>query len=378
MLVLNGNREDERLDWQKTAQAAARYLASNRNVFASTVLALGAYHHGSAKVVSVLLSMSQESKMRSFEPIFKNSQLGPYSREYIPQCLAAAYLYRKLQVAGVDQLPDLGATYAKIQNNVTVKSLSHRYHEALIENPDLNYADRIYCYASTGGYALVTGTEKYLKLVSRTKKDMEASRNRQPIFKLDSVNSHPSRSRAQQGKFTETVSRAEHLPNAEQFKEHSCDIAYVFQQGNSLAELAQMFAVDLHTILYHPANKKYKLRYPLQPQPGEIVVIPGLAPTTTILSSTLCTSSSGNRFCTREHDTLTQIAQEATKILRSQQVEKQGYSSAEVVTPQRILYWNHDLLPQDTDINDPLPAGIPLFIVSGFDLNGFGKMVGRR
>ena len=158
-LLTDGKGRDDRLDWEKEAPAAARYLVKSRNVFGSSVLALGAYHHGSMKVVQVLLAVAERSKTRSFSPIFNHGELEPYSREYIPQCLAAAFLYRYMNQAHLDKLPEAGVCYENIREALPVAKLSLRYQELVAYNQDLAHADRIYCYASTGGYALITASK---------------------------------------------------------------------------------------------------------------------------------------------------------------------------------------------------------------------------
>gem|GEM_PF-1348815 len=381
--------KDERLDWEKTATAAARYLVRSRNVFASTVLALGAYHHGSDKVISVLRSIAERSRVRSFSPIFNHGELGPYSKEYIPQCLAAAYLYRQVKASGGGRLPRFQARWQTIREVAPVAKLLAGQDHLLAFNPDLITADRIYCYASTGGYALVVGSCGKDILASprkdvpggspqvqaaseppeRKKPEEEMSRISQD--KEQAAADHEARHEPEpaesHGPVKEENGTAGEKPQVAGGSEHYCNIFYTFQEGNSLAELARMFGVDLRTILAHPANRRWNERYPRQPRPGDIVLIPKLAPTTAILASGPSQAGSDYRFVTVENQTIRDIARSLSDALDSVETEKRADQlSTETITPQNILYWNRDLLPQGADIDDPLPAGIPLFIVSDF------------
>ena len=45
-LKISDNGQDERKDYKKSTVACAKYLRNNRRVFASTVLSLASYHHG--------------------------------------------------------------------------------------------------------------------------------------------------------------------------------------------------------------------------------------------------------------------------------------------------------------------------------------------
>lgn len=147
---------DERLDWNKTCVAAARYLSDHRKMFNSTLLALGAYHHGAATVTKVLAAVAKEGKEKSFRSIFRCDQLEAYSREYIPLCLAAAYLHRLVKEAAAIRMPNLKIQYVSIKKPTPLDKLSAQHRDLTTNNPDLAFADQLYCYASTGGYLLIT------------------------------------------------------------------------------------------------------------------------------------------------------------------------------------------------------------------------------
>jgi hypothetical protein len=147
---------DERLDWNKTCVAAARYLSNHRKMFNSTLLALGAYHHGAATVTKVLAAVAGEGKEKSFRSIFRCDQLEAYSREYIPLCLAAAYLHRLVKGAAAIRIPNLKIQYVSIKKPTPLDKLSAQHRDLTANNPDLAFADQLYCYASTGGYLLIT------------------------------------------------------------------------------------------------------------------------------------------------------------------------------------------------------------------------------
>ncbi len=378
---------DDRLDWEKSAPAAARYLVRSRNVFASNVLALGAYHHGSMKVVEVLLAIAEKSKERSFRYIFSNDRLDAFSREYVPQCLAAAYLYRWLKQSGLEALPTVPAEYATLKEPLPMAKLVARYGRVQDLNPDLNGADRLYCYAGTGGYALVTKISgengASIAVSSQGKKGEPVIPVSQSAGSTDQEVS-PTGSNAQ-----EQPERREKSPSCENPAmlymaagtedpgqkarqpargTQGYSLLYTFQKGNSLKELARTFGVPLRVILAHPANRRINKRYPMQPKPGEIVVIPGLAATTTLLTSQEPSSLSPYRFTTSKDQTLRQIAETVTEVLA--EIGKEEGAAPEgrrTLSPELILYWNRDLLPPEIGVDDSLPPDIPLFIAADFE-----------
>jgi hypothetical protein len=369
-LVVDGSGagRDERLNWEKTAPAAALYLVKNRNVFGSSVLALGSYHHGSMKVMQVLLKVAERSKVRSFSPIFEHGELEPYSKEYIPQCLAAAYIYRFVKQAHAGRLPNMGTHYETIREAQPVAKLTARYNNLLANNKDLTNADRVYCYASTGGYAVITGLNA-CKL-NAAKSVTSGGGNREAMGQSPEANEAckvaSSEGQSAGGKPEDNAGAGKAATG--QDKPCTCNLMYTFQKGNSLHELAGMFGVDLRSILDYPLNRRWKERYPLDPRPGDIVVIPRLPSTTTIVSSGQSTSGPAYSYYTTEGQTLREVSQVITDTFQSlpeEDTETAGLGGRNA-TPEAILYWNRNGLPKGVGIEDPLPAGIPLFIVSDF------------
>lgn len=351
---------DQRLDWEKAAGAAARYLASHRNVFASTVLALGAYHHGSEKVVQVLLAETGGTGMRSFAPIFRHPGLGPYSREYIPQCLAAAYLYRTLRQAHRDQLPVFEVHYRKLAEPVPVRNLAAADRRILDHNPDLIHAERIYNYASTGGYLLITEADARLFAEAEQREIATAEEPSVPVFRVSAQDSLPERAPA---------SRA----NTSREGASGTTIAYRFQTGNSLMGLARLFGVDPIKLLNHPANQRWKARYPLEPNSGDTIIISGLAATTVLIASPGRASDRQDRYSTSGHHSLREIAEDLSRKLAAAAADNPDRGlAAMTISADHLLYWNRDRLPAEVGIDDPLPAGLELFIVSGYRAAGPG------
>ncbi|KPA10079.1 Lytic transglycosylase-like, catalytic domain protein, partial [Candidatus Magnetomorum sp. HK-1] len=149
-LIVN-SQKDERINIYKSADASARYLRNNRNVFASTVLSLGSYHHGTGKVSQVLLSAANADQ-RSFYAIFNNRRLGRYSKEYIPQCLSAAIIYRVLKEMNLRLIPEMNITQRRLAKGISIENLKKQYSDLFSLNPDLFRRKQIYPYISTRGY----------------------------------------------------------------------------------------------------------------------------------------------------------------------------------------------------------------------------------
>jgi soluble lytic murein transglycosylase-like protein len=147
---------DERLDWNKTSVAAARFLSDHRKKFNSVLLALQSYHDGASAVAEVLTALAMEDKAGPFNSVFTCPKLEAYSREYIPLCLAAAYLYRMMRETDAIRIPVMEIQYVSLKKPASLDMLSARHDELTTKNPDLTLAVRLYCYASTGGYLLIT------------------------------------------------------------------------------------------------------------------------------------------------------------------------------------------------------------------------------
>jgi len=144
-------RIDERKNYKKSAHAFTRYLIAGRNLFASTVLSIGSYHHGIGGMSSVLMT----SKKRTFSNIFKNKKLGKYSKEYIPQCLAAALIFRILKNHNLKFIPKQSIECSVIKKIKYVNKLKKSYPQLIKLNPDLYGVKKTYSYVCTNGYLLL-------------------------------------------------------------------------------------------------------------------------------------------------------------------------------------------------------------------------------
>jgi len=98
------NKIDERRDYKKAAVACAKYLRDNRYVFGSIVLALGSYHHGTGRMTQLLL-IAPKSDPRNYSSIYNKRKIGKYSKQYIPQLLAACIIYRTINSMNLTCLP---------------------------------------------------------------------------------------------------------------------------------------------------------------------------------------------------------------------------------------------------------------------------------
>lgn len=146
---------DERMDYQKSASACAMYLSKNRDLFDSTVLSIGSFHHGTSRLTRVLRRLPVKDDRRDFVSIFNHRRLGKYSKEYIPKCLAAALVFRVLENMGMDEIPEIETEKQKLPRFAYVKDLEKEYPDILRLNPDLQKAKTTYLYATTRGYMLV-------------------------------------------------------------------------------------------------------------------------------------------------------------------------------------------------------------------------------
>ena len=149
-LHVNRHR-DQRKNFPKAAAACARYIKNNQNVFASFILSLGSYHHGTGTVIKVL----KTSENRAYQSIFKSRYLGKYSKEYIPQCLAAALIYRFLKIKNLERIPQMTIISKKITTVTSIAKLTDQYPMIHFFNPDLKGVSKTYSYATTKGYILI-------------------------------------------------------------------------------------------------------------------------------------------------------------------------------------------------------------------------------
>ena len=146
---------DERRDYEKSAHACAKYLRNNRNLFASLVYSLGSYHHGTGKVSQILLSAAHTGK-RNFSSVFRHKRLGKHSKEYVPQCLAVALIYKCMRERETGFIPKVLSQSRLLTHATDVKMLEKEIPDLYGLNPDLQGVAKTYPYASESGYVLVS------------------------------------------------------------------------------------------------------------------------------------------------------------------------------------------------------------------------------
>lgn len=328
-LKIGDNGLDERKDYKKSAAACAKYLRDNRRVFASTVLSLASYHHGTRTVTDVLLTYGDDPG-RTFGPIFENSLLGPFSREYIPQCLAAALIYRYLKQHRLVMLSVPAFESKILQAQTSVKALKNKIPDLYKLNPDLQRATAIYPYAGSNGYMLLTRIGYSSVKAEMIRKYPDWAKNPVP---------QPSGGTKIKG-----------LPQT---------IRYVVQTHNDLSGIAGIFGTSVKALKF---SNRFIVKDGLHP--GDVIEIKGMAPTTRILdgNSTLCNTP--RELVTRENETLETFCNRVVKTIRSDCALNPWQMGADL-TPALIYYWNHDALgPIQPDT--PLEGGLNLRIYSDY------------
>jgi membrane-bound lytic murein transglycosylase D len=91
------NKVDERLDAQKSTEAACKYIRDLILDFgsgSSVMLALAAYTLGPAKVKAAVRKVSDPNKQRNFWYLYRVRAVPPETREYVPKVLAAMIIAR--------------------------------------------------------------------------------------------------------------------------------------------------------------------------------------------------------------------------------------------------------------------------------------------
>ena len=334
---------DERLDVYKAAPACAKYLRNNRNVFASIVLSLGSYHHGTGKVSQVLLTAANADE-RNFGSIFNNKRLGRYSKEYIPQCLAAALIYRLMKERQITSLPKADYKIQTIKQPQSVQSLEKQVADLYPMNPDLIQATNSYPYASTNGYILIS--QMSIGKLDIAKAPLITQRNTQkktPVKQLrPDVYQLPDKPTLSPSGSTRVTGRAKY-------------IRYVFQQGNTLQLIAQIFGTTKARILNSKENR-YLLKR--APKPGDVIRIDGLSPTTQKMGGGGYVCGKQMTLRTKSGDTLTTLCSKVKKMIRQSCASTQWEMGADI-TPSLIYYWNQD------ELNDVSPLTL---LKSGTDL----------
>nr|WP_320016869.1 transglycosylase SLT domain-containing protein [uncultured Desulfobacter sp.] len=329
-LKISDNGQDERRDYKKSTVACAKYLRDNRRVFASTVLSLSSYHHGTKMVTDVLLNYG-DAPGRTFGPIFKNSTLGPFSREYVPQCLAAALIYRYLKENRLAMLSVPGFESKSIRVNTSVKFLKKKIQNLYQLNPDLQYARSIYPYASSNGYVLLT------KIV------------------------YPSFTDRMVRKYPDWAKNFElHQPAGIKIKGLPKTIHYVVQTHNDLSGIAAIFGTSEKVLKF---SNRFLVKQGLQP--GDVIEIKGMAPTTRVLDgkSIVCDTSRGV-LATQEDETLEAFCKRVVKTIRAD-CSLSPWQMGENLSPELIYYWNHDVLGS-IQPDTPLEGGLSLRIYSDY------------
>ena len=99
-LVINSN-VDERLDPEKSTQAAAEYLLDLYKQFGSWYLAAASYNCGERRVAKEL----RKSNYRNFWELSANKCIPGETRNYVPQMIAATLIARNPQKFGFGNVP---------------------------------------------------------------------------------------------------------------------------------------------------------------------------------------------------------------------------------------------------------------------------------
>ncbi|MCP4348570.1 MAG: transglycosylase SLT domain-containing protein [Desulfobacterales bacterium] len=339
-------KTDERKDYKKSVVACAKYLRSNKNLFASLVFSIGSYHHGTGKVSQVLLTASYTDR-RTFSSIFKNKKLGKYSREYIPQCLSLALIYKFIKKRKQVFIPDMTFETRTIRQPVHVKKLEHEMPDLFALNPDLEGADKTYKYAN-GGYVLLTKIQsgKMKKIIlaelSVPEKTTEIPAYRVPVFKWpDNPAVRPSGSSVATGQ-----------PKY---------IRYVFQEGNRIDVLASIFGTTEADIRKSSENRYLKKRHPIQ---GDIIRIDSLSPTTRKIGGWGYLCGRQIVFKTKKGENLMQVCKRSIKIIRYL-CNTSKWQMGTDVTPALIYYWNQGILG-NIGPGDSLKGGLSLTVYSDY------------
>ncbi len=327
-LKISDNGQDERKDYKKSTVACAKYLRNNRRVFASTVLSLASYHHGTQTVTDVLLNCGDDPG-RKFGPIFKNSILGPFSREYIPQCLAAALIYRYLKQNRLAMLSVPGFESKSLRTKTSVESLK-KIQSLYKLNPDLQHATSIYPYASSNGYVLLTKIAYPSLTANMIRKYPDWAKNPEPP---------PS--------------------GSTKIKGLSKTIRYVVQTHNDLSGIAAIFGTSVKALRF---SNRFLVKQGLHP--GDVIEIKGMAPTTRVLDgkSTVCDKS--RALATQDEETLETFCNRVVKTIRAD-CSLCPWQMGENLSPALIYYWNHDVLGNITP-DTPLEEGLSLKIYSDY------------
>ncbi|MBF0397208.1 MAG: transglycosylase SLT domain-containing protein [Desulfobacterales bacterium] len=389
---------DERLDWKKAAQTSAKYLRKNRVViFASLILAVGSYHHGTGTVWKILLDIASANE-RKFEPIFECTNVsgfGPASKEYIPQCLSAALIFRYLKKMGWENIPKVEFDDKLLPGGR--KITNYDISKLTDFNPDLTENMTTYSYNVSKGYVLLTKTafenpvivkavqpkkrkeikEEYTsekKLIAEKKESHEASEPFKPAIHAKPVK--PVKTIAKPEKQKEQIFLSDKnlliKPSGDTLVEgHRKYIRYVFQSGNKLEVIADIFGKTTSDIINISENRYLKKR---SPKAGDIIRINDLSPTTQKLGQSGTVCSNITEFATKEGETIEQLCKRAVAIVQKSCLSPNWYMGTDI-TPNLIYYWNSDILGK-ISLNTHLEGELPIVVYS--DYLSYKKAKGKK
>lgn len=327
-LKVGDNGRDERKEYKKAAKACARYLSDNRRVFVSMILSMASYHHGTRTVTDVLLNCG-EGHVRKFGPIFRNKRLGPFSKEYLPACLAAALIYRYLKQNKLTKLAVSEFKTRTLGSRTSVKALKKQAPDLFEMNPDLLHAKFSYPYVGTNGYVLLSKIN-HASAVARIKKYPDWAQNPAPAVSGGS--------------------RIDGVPRI---------IHYTAQSYNDLAGIAAIFGTSVKALKF---INSYSMKRHLLP--GDVVEIRGMAPSTQILDgkSTVCGQSL--EIKTLKNETLQTFCKRVRRTIGSA-CTKYRWQMGEGLSPALIYYWNHDFLGE-IQPDTPMEEGLNLKVYSDY------------
>jgi len=342
---------DERLDPYKAAPASARYLRNNRNVFASSVLSLGSYHHGTGKVSQVLLSAANADDRR-FGPIFTNKRLGRYSKEYIPQCLSAALMYRFMKSMGISSLPEMSFKIKKISKKILVDNFENSIPDLYDMNPDLTKGVQTYSYASTKGYMMISSVN--IGKINLSKIKAFPKESTQPINEPPVID-RPAKSYQWPSNPSTRPSGKSKVSGRSKY------IRYVFQQGNQLRVIADIFETSVQKLKQTKENRYLKKR---NPRPGDVIRIEGLSPTTQKIGGGGYVCGHQKTLITRNRESIESLCKRIQRTIHGN-CRKTNWKMGTDISPALIYYWNTDVL-EDIGPKTPLSGGIPLVVYTDY------------
>ena len=280
-------------------------------------------------VADVLLNCGDDP-VRKFGPIFQSSFLGPFSREYIPQCLAAALIYRYLEQNKLIMLPVPKFESGILQSGTSVNALKKKMPDLYKLNPDLLHAKSIYPYVSSNGYVLLTKIEAPTLTAKLVRQYPEWAKNPKPL---------PAGNIKIKG-----------LPQT---------IEYVVQTHNDLPGIAQIFGTSEKALKF---TNRFIVREGLRP--GDVIEIKGMAPTTRVLDAESIVGGTPGALATREDETLDAFCKRVIKTVRVD-CSSCPWQMGANLTPALIYYWNHDVLGS-IQPDTPLEGGLNLKIYTDY------------